>query len=198
MQSKEFAPPPALLSRAQASVVKTSRLYKEVKQSTWKLWLEAALAKGASKAHAWTNKDNLPPVGLVRPASDGSLSPAVVLSDEHAKWQGRWVQCRNTTEAFEQLKELAKAEDFSLHQYEELLAPSKLKGGATELRTNSSSDGVAMDWLASLPHLVLSGLSKVFLSWLQQVHFEPELFQNWLFLLAKKLGGFRTIGLQLS
>ncbi len=76
-----------------------------------------------------------------------------------------------------------------------MVNPPLLRAAAKSFRSNSSSDQLSTQLISELPDCILEEFCTVLLYILQEVSLPAGSFEVFLFLLPKKLGGFRTIGM---
>ena len=132
------------------------------------------------------------------PASDGSLQISSVVSDQLASWSSQWEKGSpygNYSKFVEGNRQKALAEPFDKQFWASRIHPRSVVKATKSTRGNSSSDQMSTQMLACLPTFILKEFSVLFLFILESVALPTASFEAFLFLLHKKLGGFRTIGM---
>ena len=95
----------------------------------------------------------------------------------------------------EEIRELAFKANKPYEYWRRFVNPPQLGAAAKSFRSNSTSDQLSAAMIADLPDCVLEEFCTVLLYMLQEVSLPAGSFEVFLFLLPKKLGGFRTIGM---
>ena len=190
--------PPFLNNKVDGFIRKTSRLHKERTHSDWVEAVKEMLDKNLSGAHKFCNSHNAP-TKLVTVTHEGFISTRGAVESTSLEWEGVWggspEEARDYSKCVQEIREKALPLNKPYSFWRAKVNPRTIKAVAKTFKDNSSSDQLSTKLITQLPDCILEEFSSVFIFVLQQASLPTSCFEVFLFLLPKKLGGFRTIGM---
>ncbi len=190
--------PPNLVARMKALLKKTSRLSKEQNCQEWIDNVKQMLDKNLKGAHKFCNSHNLP-TKLITKVSNEVVSIRETVNSSLQEWDGVWggdmIASMDYSSFVEEIRKIALESNKPYSYWRKLVTPAALRAAAKSFNDNTSSDQLSTQLISELPDCVLEEFCTVFLYVIQQASLPACGFEVFLFLLPKKLGGFRTIGM---
>ena len=184
----------------QALATKLSKACTKASSASWRSWVRKALKAGGGKAHRFTNKPNQqqPPEARTK---DGSTRPMDLAEEQRLEWGGKWsmddaLAVQEAVKAIRALWVLSLARGAGDLDLDHIFSVQNLR---RVLASFASKTVIGCGMLAPhdllwLPEQALGEFGRILIGMVQEAVMPLQLLQNWMVLLQKKLGGFRTIG----
>ena len=170
--------------------------------SSWREFVLDAVAGSAKVAHAFVKADPSQAISLL--SSEGLLGVGPKLAEEADIWAKEWggrVGTEVTGDAYLAAKAALQegiddTTQFEWDRIDELLSPSNLKTTAATFppKTSTGCDLAKLSWLSALPIYIWHELAIIARNIVRRARIPSQVKPVMLFLLGKKGGGYRTIG----